>query len=276
MLNKKMLLLYSFVMLSISTALAQKPSDAKFYVKIFGGYGILTPGSFRLTSTSSTSYSVGNTGLGEGLHFGGGLGYIVNDFLNLGVDVEYLKGNDLKASSSNISFAGTESGNSKIPYSTLSIVPNITFKALSKPNYLIYTRIGILITASTKSSLVAYDSSDEITNTPHEIIARTNNTTYTYNVNVGVQAALGVQFRLTENLRGFVELVGNYLPITPASSTTNLKINYYDPGPTYFSTSTSTTNITYNKSGNAAMNQLPSTTFNVNYIGLDIGLAMRF
>jgi hypothetical protein len=275
MAGKKLILLACFFSIFSSLIMAQKESEPNFYVKIFGGYGILTPGAFKLTSTSTTSFSVGSTGLGAGLHFGGGLGYILNDFLNLGVDAEYLKGNDLTASSTYSGVLGSGSSHSKIPYSVLSIIPNITFKALSKPGYLIYTRIGILITAQTKSSSIVYDSSDLIINHPNPIVASNTNTTYTYSVNVGVQAALGLQFHITGNLRGFVELVGNYLPITPTSSTAVAVINYYNSGPTFVSTSTTTTQTSYKKSGNTGNNEQASMAYNVNYIGLNIGIALR-
>jgi len=205
MAGKKLILLACFFSIFSSLIMAQKESEPNFYVKIFGGYGILTPGAFKLTS----------------------------------------------------------------------IIPNITFKALSKPGYLIYTRIGILITAQTKSSSIVYDSSDLIINHPNPIVASNTNTTYTYSVNVGVQAALGLQFHITGNLRGFVELVGNYLPITPTSSTAVAVINNYNSGPTFVSTSTTTTQTSYKKSGNTGNNEQNSMAYNVNYIGLNIGVALR-
>lgn len=276
MIGKKWIILVGLLTIFSTLSIAQKDNEPNFYVKIFGGYGILTPGSFRLTSTSSSSFTVGSTGLGAGLHFGGGLGYILNDFLNLGIDAEYLKGNDLKASSSYFGGLGNGTSHSTIPYTILSIIPNVTFKALSKPNYLIYTRIGILITASTKSSSIIYDSSDLVTNHPNPIIAANITTNYKYNVNVGVQAALGLQFHITGNLRGFVELVGNYLPITPTSSITTSKTNFYNNGPTYVSSSTASSSVTYKKSGDSGSGEQASAAYNVNYIGLNLGVALRF
>jgi hypothetical protein len=248
----------------------------KFFIKAYGGYGFVTPGSFRLTSAVGTSFTVESTGLGAGFHFGGGVGVILNDFLNLGVDAEYLKSNTLKASSSYLGVLGSGVSRDTIGFSTLSIIPNITFKAISKPGYLIYTRIGILLAVHTQSTHNTYDSSDLVTNHPYPIVATATQTKYSYNLNVGVQAALGVQIRITDNLRGFVELVGNYLPVTPASSVTNFSSNYYNPGPTYQTTASGKINVTYKKSGDTANGQGAASTFDVNYVGLNLGVTYRF
>jgi hypothetical protein len=160
--SKKVFFSLLFILSMISAAVAQQNSNTGFYVKIYGGYGFLTPGSFKLTSTSGSSFSIGNTALGEGIHYGGGVGYVLNDLLNLGVDVDYLNGKKLSISSSYAGGLGTGVSNSAITYSILSIIPNVTFKAIAQPTYLIYTRIGIMITANTKSTLSIHDSSDFI------------------------------------------------------------------------------------------------------------------
>src|ERR1700681_2620173 len=82
-------------------------SSSKFYVKAYGGYGLFQPGSYKLYSaivmpsgdiTGTVSQS--KQGLGSGIRFGGGIGVIASDFLNIGIDVEYLSGTELKSSSS--------------------------------------------------------------------------------------------------------------------------------------------------------------------------------
>src|ERR1700693_4621113 len=97
-------IVYSFFVFSLAyvSVFAQTPDLPKiqegsnFYIKVFAGYGILTPGAYRLVS-ESISFTAGaptnitvTKGLGSGLKYGGGLGFILNDFLNLGVDAEYI------------------------------------------------------------------------------------------------------------------------------------------------------------------------------------------
>jgi hypothetical protein len=258
----------------ISVAEAQQNSNTGFYVKIFGGYGFLTPGSFKLTSTSGTSFSIGSTALGEGVHYGGGVGYVLNDLLNLGVDVDYLNGKKLAISSSFVGLPGNAKSNNTINYSILSIIPNVTFKAIAQPTYLIYTRIGIIITANTKSNLSIYDSSNLTYNSPTHIIALDSNVNFTYNVNVGVQAALGVQFKITDNIRGFGEIAGYFLAITPSNSTNTGTRRYYNPAPD--GSSTNSQNYTYKDSGDFTKNELPASSYNTNSIGINIGIAYRF
>src|SRR5580693_9202593 len=69
----------------------KNPAGSVIYIKIYGGYGLLTPGSNILTAStntvgggSSSSFANSHVGLGAGLHFGGGVGVILNDFLNVG------------------------------------------------------------------------------------------------------------------------------------------------------------------------------------------------
>jgi len=279
---KNNLLMTILILGTISNVSAQTETKSKFYVKAFGGYGVLSPGSYKLTSVSDTTFSSGKTGMGQGLHFGGGIGFTVNDFLNLGVDAEYLKGAKLTAGSINNSTPGFySSSKDTVRYTILSIIPNITFKALSKPSYFIYTRIGIIITATTNSSFLEKDSFP--TPTPiglEDQNARTNSTKFNYNVNLGVQAALGIQFRVVGNLRGFVELVGNYLPVSPSSSDLSSFTVKYNFGSNAIisdnSNNPTKSHTNYVQAGNTTSNEAPKMVFNVNYIGLNLGLAFRF
>jgi len=83
-----------------SSVMAQVETGSKVYIKIYGGYGLLTPGSYRLESTSynttgsttTGTATISKTGFGSGPKFGGGIGFIVSDFLNIGVDAEYFSG----------------------------------------------------------------------------------------------------------------------------------------------------------------------------------------
>jgi hypothetical protein len=277
--TKKIVVLSIFSLLIAGLAMAQVEKKSNFYVKGFGGYGLLTPGSFKPTNSSDSSFASGKTGMGKGLHFGGGIGFTVSDFLNVGVDAEYLHGNNLIAR--NLAHNPGYYNNDTITYTILSIIPNITFKALSRPSYFIYTRIGVIFTASTHTTWNQNDSSASPSGLGFFYQDATkNHTNYNYGINLGVQAALGVQFMIKANLRGFVEIVGNYLPISPnTSDLSSYTIRYAPGGGIKLSDNSATPTVThtsYVQSGNFANNQQAKLAYNVNYIGANIGLVYRF
>jgi|GEM_PF-3765368 len=222
-------------------------TENKFYVKVYGYYGLLSPGSFSgkgaPSESVSTSYSFfSNTRttarssdynfkdpFGSGFRVGGGIGYVINDFINIGLDGEYLLGNSAFESyvittqnvTSLYSFttapppppttATTKftNVNSEYQYRIVNIIPNITFKAVSKPEYYIYNRLGVIIGIPTQldnitTSLNTYPA-------PRASDFDEDKTTIELqkSIGLGYQAALGVQFRISNSLRGFVEVVAS-------------------------------------------------------------------
>lgn len=264
---------------------AQEQSGTSFYVKLYGGYGLLTPGSYNggpVYSSEgglSSRFNTPSNAFGGGLHFGGGFGIILNDFLNIGVDAEYLKGRDINTVSLFTNSPFWAQSTNRISHTVTSIIPNITFKAISKPTYYIYTRVGLLLAINTNISTVKRDSSR------NAMSYTVTNTTGKYNsgLSIGSTSAIGVQFNITENLKGFGEIVGFYLPWSPKSSTENGKSNTFnitvDP-PTLSSSQQYERIINYKKSG--VINyplppswDAPKETHNINYIGLNIGVAYK-
>lgn len=261
---------------------AQQEGGADFFIKVYGGYGLLTPGSYTGgASTSSsgsgtTSFNSPSKGLGAGLHFGGGLGVILSEFLNLGVDVEYLKGANIKTYSHYESSDYFWESNSMISHNVTSIIPNITFKALSTPTYYIYTRIGIILAVNTTIKTNQKDSSSSISS----LFTYDQTGDYVTKLSLGTTAAIGVQFNITENLKGFGEIVGFYLPSSPSSLTIAYNSKSVKPSDgTTISENHGTSIYNYKKSGeynlSSPYNQ-PKTTNNINYIGLNIGVAYKF
>jgi hypothetical protein len=269
------------------------PSSNIFYIKIYGGYGILTPGSNFLTASTSSvgggsnsSFTSSNIGLGAGLHFGGGLGFILNDFLNVGVDAEYLKARDISISSTYANSPYYSSFSQLLTHTVLSIIPNITFKALSKPTYYFYTRIGVVIAVTTNLENTSRDSTFNASGGNTYVYRTDGDQKFAYNINFGAQVAVGIQFRITQMLRGLVEISGNYLPASPSSSTATFKSQYIvNSGAP--ATVNYNYNYTYSKSGNdnfqsstngnttTASETLPKIIQNINYIGINVGLAIR-
>ena len=272
------LLLGSVFMLQAQTDL----SESKVYIKVYGGYGLLTPGSYKLLSSSNAGGASGNTslsktGLGAGIRGGGGIGVIVSDFLNLGADVEYLSGATLKSSTSYLPPTGYSFiSRTQITYSSLSITPHVVFKALSKPDYLIYNKFGILLNLPMNLKKTEFDSSF----TAGNVYSANRTGTYKVGLTAGLSVALGVQVRLTDKLRGFAELFGNYLVLSPTN---------YDENRTEVSNGKATNSdyhIIYIKDGQTSNTGTPTSststtsvygsTFNMNAVGLNLGVAYRF
>ncbi|MBS1975245.1 MAG: hypothetical protein JST13_12915, partial [Bacteroidetes bacterium] len=258
-----------------------------FFIKLYGGYGLLTPGSYRGNSTKQDyeNFSSGKLGAGAGLHYGAGLGLVVNDFLNIGVDAELLSGKLHSSTSSRNTYTNSHFQQT-VSYSVTSIIPNITFKALSKPGYYIYTRVGLIIAVSTKIEFANFDSSYSTGSGAVTLINGDEN--YYFKVNAGIQTSVGAQFNITDKLKGFGEITGYILPASPTHSKQQYTTTSY--GPTFSSYSTVTSyNYTYKRYGSYApvstlnstggadisANQ-PSITQDINYIGVNIGIVFRF
>ena len=286
--NIKSISFLCFLLLAALVNQAQTDaSSSTFYVKVYGGYGLLQPGSYKLVSTdnnSTTGNTNGNTslssqGLGAGIRFGGGIGVIASDFLNIGADVEYLSGSTLNSHSNYTSTTGYNSFiSTSISYTSLSITPHVIFKALSKPDYLIYNKLGILLNLPMDLNKTEYDSSFNTT----VVSTYTSHADGTYKIGltVGLNVALGVQVRLTDNLRAYGEIFANYLVLSPTNydetnkvvsngtpTTYDTHVTYIKSGQTEYSSNGNTTNYTTSVSGN---------TFNMNSLGINIGVTYRF
>ncbi|MEO6547356.1 MAG: hypothetical protein ABIN94_05130 [Ferruginibacter sp.] len=163
-------------------------------------------------------------GLGDGFRFGGGIAYVANDFINLGVDVDYFKSsiNKLRDSSyREIKGSGpvgqvddySYKENLSLTYKTsiLTITPAITFKAISKPKWFIYNKIGIVLTFNPNNVEIDSNSiairqgiqgvySDSLVKEVRK---------YEWMMNkpaAGFMGAFGIQFKLIKRLRGFAEI----------------------------------------------------------------------
>lgn len=283
--KKNSILLFSLVTLATSMIQAQnESSESKFYIKVYGGYGLLSPGSYKLVSASNAGGATGNTslskkGLGSGIRAGGGIGIIVSDFINIGADVEYLSGAELKSNTSYLPATGfSYISETQITYSALSITPHVIFKAISEPDYLIYNKLGLLLNLPTDLQKHQKDSSfNKATAYTYSADKRG---TYTVGLTVGLNVALGVQVRVSDKLRGYGEIFGNYLVLSPTNYdekrteinngvTTNSehRITYIKEGQTSYSMNGNNTTSTMSVSG---------SRFNMNTLGINIGIAYRF
>ena len=297
---------------------------SRMYAKFYGGYGFLTPGSYSVQSTNVISYydkngdqhnttiqSQGRKGVGGGVRFGGGIGYVLNDFLNLGIDAEYLMGAKLTNSISSFSDTGffSSSTSDRMDYKSITLSPHIIFKALAKPKYYIYNKLGILLTlpytlntSGNSISSWAYNWHPGIIDSSLKSSSNKNSTyegKYKISMGIGFNVAFGVNFRIGNKLRAFGEIFGNFSALSPSSSqvittTSQLDSVYRDNKLSLVpETEYSTTNTKYQKEGLTINHitedlrapgertltysgQAKKFTVNMNVMGISAGIVYRF
>jgi len=223
-----------------------KAAEAPFYVKIYGLYGLLTPGvqishgELQSPDGSVFTFKTANKGLGAGPRAGIGLGFIVSDFINLGIDADILFGTDLSITNSYRDGRATYGNTETTTLKVASVIPNITFKALSRPAYYIYNRLGlvggVVLDYKTVNSFLEQVNNGGASKTSISTSTYTQNT-----LAIGYQAALGIQFRLSQAIRGFAEIVAYNQSFKPkrlevVSPTSTIVTDYNDQGSTLYAT----------------------------------------
>jgi hypothetical protein len=225
----------------------------KIFLKFYGGYGLFTPGSYKVSSQilvqwrdpdpsysgflDSTKESRSKRGIGAGFRYGFGIGIVQNDFLNIGLDAEFLRGkkvnNDLSLPVNSLDYGSVSDA---MEYNTITLTPYVIFKALARPAFFLYNKLGIsfslpftLKTSGSKNTNVTlnypldnnyfnyifYENSREtITNTENS----TYNTDYKISLGLGLNLSFGINFRINDRWRAFGEIFGNYSALTPRSS----------------------------------------------------------
>jgi hypothetical protein len=254
-----------------------KGTEAPFYIKIYGFYNLLTPGgaidySYLQTQiTEPTVYKATDKSLGAGPRVGVGLGFIVSDFINLGVDADILFGTPLKVDNSFFSSASSYVISRTTTLNVLSITPNITFKALSRPAYYLYNRLGLV-----GGIVLDYEITGNELETPDRGSLTTTvfNEKYTRNsLALGYQVAFGIQFRLSQRLRGYAEVVAynqSFKPQEIKSTRTSI---------TGGITSSQNSTTLFKDQGDFNKTdpyEQPSFNVAINSIGVGAGLAFRF
>ena len=149
-------------------------NEARFLLNIHSAYSMGLGSTFKFYPDDVSSISVEqiannpenkkiayanpSKGLGDGFKYGFGGAYILNDFINLGIDFDYFK-STIKKNRDSSYFKDANAGNgimdeysymerNTISYEAtlLSITPNITFKAISRPKWFLYNKLGMVIT----------------------------------------------------------------------------------------------------------------------------------
>jgi len=149
--------------------------EPRFFINIHSGYSKGLGSTFKFYPDNVASINItrqGNNapakqiayanpakGLGDGFKIGFGASYILNDFINAGLDFDYFKSTIRKTrDSANIrtnlpvvnnsanAIAYRERNTISYEATLLSLTPSITFKAISKPKWFLYNKLGAIIT----------------------------------------------------------------------------------------------------------------------------------
>jgi hypothetical protein len=233
----------AFIFLPFMNINAQN-GDSKLYLKVYGNYALPTSGSYRNTSYTSTSvnnnysFNTVKDGLGMGLRAGVGVGLVLNDFINLGLDAENYFGPAIRTTnlySYDNNFGLVQISTSNVDYQAKIVMvgPNITFKALSQPNFFIYNRLTIKVGVMTKVTEKTNNEYNErfiddvnINPNPTDHITRfKQDFEYKGGVPFGFSAALGFQIKMTEKIRFFAEAEFTQLTYNPKKKVVTLWIN---------------------------------------------------
>lgn len=217
----------------LSTAVFAQPGGFKnhkslnVYVRVYGSYGFLAPGSFKgnayLHGGEPVKFKVAKNGMGNGLYYGAGVGIILNEFWNVGISGEYLMGDKINVqqkitATESLSYKGSGyalDASRTFNYKIVSIIPSLTFKAISQESFYIYNRLGLQVGFPLSMTEENYQHYLYHNNNPapHTIqdkdIVTTAHGKHTLKPGVGYQFSTGLQVILTEKLRAFFEISAN-------------------------------------------------------------------
>ena len=288
-------------------------SESRFSLNVHGGYELALGSTFAfypddITSikvqgvdntvgSKTTKYQAPTKGLGEGFRAGVGISYIVNDFINVGLDFDYFRSTirKIKDSTSSQTFstgtqtAATYNERNIISYDALllTFTPSFTLKAISRPKWFIYNKVGAVIVIRPNS--IEHDITDVKASNTWMGYAKDSSShsdlRYDWgirNPSLGFMGAMGIQIKLTEKLRVFSEVQFSHIVFSIKS---RIVKDYTVDGQNMESTlpmsqreiyfkkdfETTGTGSNPNAPGEAAVQRLPIT-----YVGLQAGLVYRF
>lgn len=280
----------------IASELRAQEKEALFYIRVYGGDGLLTPGSdglypsslYYVQNGSNGSYSYSKKGLGAGFNDGFGLEKALGKVFSIGLDVNFLHGKTLSSSysvfpppSANINYA---TYNGTASYSVTSFIPNVSAKVFQKPGYFIYSRLGVNVAMKVK-----YENGENYTIQGNGTLPATENLDQVnkYGTDLGLNTAIGVRFKLLGPLGGFAELSANLLSVSPKSASLDGIINeggstiYIHDDITYIKPASGITTSNSAAAGNGngggsiqATDTERSFNQHINNIVLNIGLAL--
>lgn len=287
--------------------------EPRFLINVHAGYAYGLGSTFRFypdeihsisitkvgngTPVTDTRYRYNYKRLGDGLRLGVGASYIISDFINVGLDIDYFKSVIFKTRDS--SFYQTlipglpgqpdaygYRGNGKITYEAtlINFSPFITFKAISRSKWYMYNKIGAVITYRPNSI------QDEVMDIRiRKAVQGFNKDSFSRVVKkyewgmkkpaLGVMAAIGIQVKASGKVRLFGELqFAHIVSVVDKRSLTEFTIDQNDMKNT-LPLNMRETEFVKVFSTNANEPDKPSQMLTermpITYIGAQIGIALQ-
>ncbi len=212
-------------------------TEPRFYANFHGGYSMALGSTFKFypddvssialkmadntVLSKDVTYSAPKKGLGEGFRVGGGISYVLNDYINVGLDIDYFRSTIKKYRDSSFSQTHAAGPVSQQSYTERNIIsydatlvtfsPNITLKAISRPRWFLYNKIGAVLTFRPNS--IEHDT-HQSSSTMNWQGFNKDSSSYTdtryewkiKNPSIGFSGALGAQVKITEQFRVFGEV----------------------------------------------------------------------
>ena len=276
-------------------------STFKYYPDDISSISVIDNGTNNPDIT--TTYGNPTKGLGDGYRIGGGISYILNDFINIGLDVDYFKSTIKKSRDSNYTLiaanarVGTGTGPSSLynykETSTISYVaklitfsPNITFKAISRPKWFIYNKVGAIITFRPNSmqnettEVFTKDMQSAVSDSSARIFKQ-----YKWqfkNPALGFMGALGMQVKLGDGIRAFAEAQFSHVVFVASKRSLNSYLINNNELKNTLPVSMRELEFvkTYTTNNNTLDPDMPSQTLTqripITYVGVQFGLAFQF
>lgn len=298
----------------IDTAVILLKHQQKFFINIHTGYAVGLGSTFKFYPDDITSISVEQInnqtpreqityksttkGLGDGFRYGAGLAYIVNDFINLGFDFDYFKSNISRIRDSSFhKTIQTDAGTSDYTYqqrytisynaTLLTLSPAITFKAISRPKFYIYNKVGAVITYRPNS--IQKNISQETMHFGSQAVttdsASGSYTRYEWGIKkpaFGFMGSVGAQIKVSEKVRAYAEVQFSHIVFAVRN---RILTDYIINGNNLTGTIPENEKVIEFKDGYSTTQQnpdpnQPSVTvvqrIPITYVGLQAGLAFRF
>jgi hypothetical protein len=289
--------------------------EPKFIFTLHSGYAVALGSTFQFypdnitnivanspaggTPSEQVTYKAQTRGLGEGFRYGAGLSYVLNDFINVGIDFDYVRSSisrtrdssmqSTQPMSNGVTMTNNFNEANTIAYSTqlLTISPNITFKAISRPKFFIYNKIGGILVL--RPNAIQHQTVNDQWVTQWQGYSKDSSSTtasrYDWGIHgpaLGFMGAIGAQVKLLERVRAFAEVQFTHvLYVIKNRVLTSYDVNGQQMVNTLSESErevifqkTLTTN-TLSENSNAPTYTV-TQRFPLTYVGLQVGLAYRF